>query len=206
MSKFYDALTPEIAEFIQSQPVFFTATAPEEGRINLSPKGMDTFRVLDPGTVAYLDITGSGNETATHLHQNGRITLMFCSFGAVADIVRIYGEGCVVRPGNAEWEDLHRHFPTYPGERQIMKIAVNSAMTSCGYGVPRMELVKPRDTLENYWIKKGPGAAEKYWAAHNVRSIDGLETGSFDDASNRPHPSSGRLRVIPRAIKKSQPS
>jgi Pyridoxamine 5'-phosphate oxidase len=206
VSKFYDALTPEIAEFIQSQTVFFTATAPEEGRINLSPKGMDTFRVLDPGTVAYLDITGSGNETATHLHQNGRITLMFCSFGAVAEIVRIYGEGYVVRPGNAEWEDLHRHFPTYPGERQIMKIAVNSAMTSCGYGVPRMELVKPRETLENYWIKKGPGAAEKYWAAHNVRSIDGLETGSFDDASKRPHPSSGRLRVIPRAIKKSQPS
>jgi predicted pyridoxine 5'-phosphate oxidase superfamily flavin-nucleotide-binding protein len=81
VSKFYEALTPEITEFIESQPVFFTATAPEEGRINLSPKGMDTFRVLDPGTVAYLDITGSGNETATHLRQNGRITLMFCSFG-----------------------------------------------------------------------------------------------------------------------------
>jgi hypothetical protein len=87
-----------------------------------------------------------------------------------------------------------------------MKIAVQSAMTSCGYGVPRMELVKPRDTLENYWIKKGPGAAEKYWANHNVRSIDGLETGALDDAPARPRPSSRRLRVVPRTIKKSQPS
>jgi hypothetical protein len=87
-----------------------------------------------------------------------------------------------------------------------MKIAVQSAMTSCGYGVPRMELVKPRDTLENYWIKKGPGAAEKYWATHNVRSIDGLETGAFDDTPTRPPPSSRRLRIVPRTIKKSQPS
>jgi hypothetical protein len=147
---------------------------------------MDAFRVLDPGTVAYLDITGSGNETATHLHQNGRITLMFCGFGAVPQIVRIYGEGRVVRPGDPQWEELHRHFPSYPGERQIMTIAVGSAMTSCGYGVPRMELVKPRDTLEKYWVKKGPGAAEKYWRAHNLRSIDGLETGISDDVGEQP--------------------
>jgi Pyridoxamine 5'-phosphate oxidase len=186
VSKFYDTLTPEVTEFIQSQHVFFTATAPEEGRINLSPKGMDAFRVLDPGSVAYLDITGSGNETATHLRQNGRITLMFCSFGPAAQIVRIYGEGRVVRPGDTEWEDLHRHFPSYPGERQIMVIAIGSAMTSCGYGVPRMELIEPRDTLEKYWIKKGPGAAEKYWGKHNTRSIDGLESGILDDATEQP--------------------
>lgn len=189
MSQFHDALTPEITEFISSQPLFFTATAPNDGRINLSPKGMDTFRILDDRTVAYLDITGSGNETATHLRQNGRITLMFCSFGPTARIVRIYGHGRVVRPCDLEWSELHRHFPTCPGERQIMKIAVASAMTSCGYGVPRMELVAPRKTLEEYWIKKGPGAAEKYWGVHNVHSIDGIDSGILDpaDGNSQPH-------------------
>jgi len=188
VSQFYDALTAEVQEFIRNQHVFFTATAPAEGRINLSPKGMDTFRILDERTVAYLDITGSGNETATHLRQNGRITLMFCSFGSVARIVRIYGNGRVVRPRDAQWDELHRHFPAYPGERQIMVIAVDSAMTSCGYGVPRMKLVAPRDTLEEYWIKKGPGAAEKYWGVHNVHSIDGIDSGILDpvDGNSKP--------------------
>jgi hypothetical protein len=193
VSKFYDVLTPEVAEFIKRQPVFFTATAPDQGRINLSPKGMDAFRVFDERTVAYIDITGSGNETATHLRQNGRITVMFCSFGPVARIVRLYGKGRVVRPGNAHWDDLHRHFPTYPGERQIMEITIESAMTSCGYGVPRMELVEPRDTLENYWINKGPGAAEKYWGIHNVHSIDGLESGILEETNKPP-----RRKTAPR--------
>lgn len=185
MSKFYDALNAEIKNFIRQQPVFFTATAPVEGRINLSPKGMDTFRIFDDRTVGYLDITGSGNETATHLHENGRITLMFCSFGSTANILRLYGHGRVIRPGNPRWDELHRHFPSYPGERQIMVIEIGSAMTSCGYGVPRMELVEPRDTLEKYWAKRDPDAAEKYWPKYNVRSIDGLESGIFDNAEEQ---------------------
>lgn len=201
MSQFYDALTAEIQKFIRDQHVFFTATAPAEGRINLSPKGMDSFRILDDRTVGYLDITGSGNETAAHLRQNGRITLMFCSFGAVARILRIYGHGRVVRPCDSQWEELHRHFPSYPGERQIMKIAVDSAMTSCGYGVPRMKLVAPRDTLEDYWIKRGPGAAEKYWGVHNVRSIDGLDSGILEaaDGNSKPHEAAvGNRELKPR--------
>jgi len=202
VSQFYDELTAEIQEFIREQPVFFTATAPAEGRINLSPKGMDTFRILDERTVAYLDITGSGNETATHLRENGRITLMFCSFGPVARIVRIYGNGRVVRPCDAQWNELHRHFPAYPGERQIMKIAVGSAMTSCGYGVPRMKLVARRDTLEDYWIKKGPGAAEKYWGIHNLRSIDGLDSGILDPSDGNSTP---RGTAADRASKPHRP-
>ena len=181
MSAFYDALTPEIIKFVEAQPMFFTATAPAAGRINLSPKGMDTFRVLDEHTVAWLDLTGSGNETATHIRENGRITLMFCGFGAEARIVRLYGTGQVIRPHHAEFEALRRRFPDYPGVRQIMQVTIASAMTSCGYGVPRMELVKERETLAAYWAKRGDDAASRYWREHNVHSIDGLESGILDD-------------------------
>ena len=106
MSKFFDRLTPELIEFVGAQPIFFVATAAPEGRINLSPKGMDTFRVLDETRVAYLDLTGSGNETAAHLLRDGRITIMFCSFGGNAEIARIYGRGAAIRPGHARWPEL----------------------------------------------------------------------------------------------------
>ena len=111
MSKFFDLLTPELTEFIGAQPVFFVATAAPEGRINLSPKGMDTFRVLDEKRVAYLDLTGSGNETAAHLLRDGRITIMFCSFDNNAEIARIYGRGVVIRPDHARWPELAANFP-----------------------------------------------------------------------------------------------
>ena len=186
MSAFYDTLTPEIIKFVEAQPMFFTATAPNEGRINLSPKGMDTFRVLDEHTVAWLDLTGSGNETATHLRENGRITLMFCGFGAEAKIVRLYGAGRAIRPHHAEFETLRPRFPEYPGVRQIMLVTIASAMTSCGYGVPRMELVKERDTLAAYWAKRSDDAPSRYWREHNVFSIDGLESGILDDDAAAP--------------------
>src|ERR671920_363089 len=128
MAKFYTQLDGPLRQFIGEQKLFFTATAPAEGRINLSPKGMDTFRCLDGGRrVAYLDLTGSGNETAAHLAENGRMTVMFCSFSEQPLILRIYGRGRVVRPGAGEWETLHRHFPTLPGERQIVLLEVESA-------------------------------------------------------------------------------
>ena len=184
MSAFYDALTPEIIKFVEAQPMFFTATAPTAGRINLSPKGMDTFRVLDEHTVAWLDLTGSGNETATHIRENGRITLMFCGFGAEAKIVRLYGAGRAIRPHQSEFGALRGRFPDYPGVRQIMQVTIASAMTSCGYGVPRMELVKERETLAAYWAKRGDDAPSRYWCEHNVRSIDGLESGILDDATS----------------------
>jgi hypothetical protein len=186
MSAFYDELTPEIIKFVEAQPMFFTATAPTTGRINLSPKGMDTFRVLDQHTVAWLDLTGSGNETATHIRENGRITLMFCGFGAEAKIVRLYGAGRVIRPHHAEFETLRPRFPEYPGVRQIMLVTIASAMTSCGYGVPRMDLVKERDTLAAYWAKRSDDAVPRYWREHNIFSIDGLESGILDDAAAGP--------------------
>ena len=138
MSEFFDHVTPELAGFIRAQLVFFVATAAPEGRINLSPKGMDTFRVLDRNRVGYLDLTGSGNETAAHLLRDGRITIMFCSFDKNAEIARIYGRGSAIRPDHSRWPELIVNFPKLPGVRQVMEIRVESAMTSCGYAVPRM--------------------------------------------------------------------
>ena len=138
MSEFFDHITTEMKQFIEAQPVFFVATAARESRINLSPKGMDTFRVLDEKRVAYLDLTGSGNETAAHLLHDGRITIMFCSFDSNARIARLYGRGVVIHPTDERWPKLIANFPKLPGVRQVMEINVESAMTSCGYGVPRM--------------------------------------------------------------------
>src|SRR5260370_27878990 len=138
MSKFFDTISPELAKFIRAQPVFFVATAASGSGINLSRKGMDTLRVLDEKRVAYLDLTGSGNETAAHLLHDGRITIMFCSFDANAEIARIYGRGAVIRPADERWAELIAHFPKLSGVRQILEISVESAMTSVGDGEPRM--------------------------------------------------------------------
>ena len=138
---------------------------------------MDTFRVLDETRVAYLDLTGSGNETAAHLLRDGRITIMFCSFDNSAEIARIYGHGVVIRPDHPRWPELAGNFPKLPGVRQIMEIRVESAMNSYGYGVPRMREMTGRDTLEKYWLKRGEEEKQKYWQTHNLRSIDGLPDG-----------------------------
>ena len=177
MSEWYKSITSEMKQFIAAQKVFFVATAPREGRINLSPKGMDTFRVIGENRVLYLDITGSGNETASHLLENGRITVMFCSFDAAARILRLYGHGRAIHPRDAEWNDYLGLFPAEPGVRQIVEIEIESAMTSCGYGVPRRTGLEERDTLRKYWQKRGDDAALQYQRNNNLESIDGLPTG-----------------------------
>jgi hypothetical protein len=159
--------------------MFFVATAPSAGRINLSPKGMDTFRVLSDQRVIYLDITGSGNETAAHLYENGRITIMFCSFGRNPSIMRIYGRGRTIHPRDEKWNEYLAMFPATPGLRQIMEIDVESAMTSCGYAVPRLENLTERDTLRRYWEKRSDADLDKYHREMNELSIDGLPTGMF---------------------------
>ncbi len=174
MAKFYDTITPELHRFIEAQLLFFTASATAESRINLSPKGVDTLRILDERTVAYLDLTGSGNETAAHLKHDGRLTLMFCSFGEKPLILRLYGRGRLVFRRDAEWEALHAHFPTLPGERQIVLLDVESAQTSCGFGVPVAESMQPRPTLIEWALNKGEDRLEEYRRGKNARSIDGL--------------------------------
>ena len=181
MAKFYTRLEGQLRSFIAEQKMFFTATAPAEGRINLSPKGMDTFRCLDDGRrVAYLDLTGSGNETAAHLSENGRVTVMFCSFTEQPLILRIYGRGRVVRPGDEDWAELRPHFPALPGERQIVLIEVESAQTSCGFAVPVYELKEERRRLVEWTLSKGEEGIRAYRREKNRVSIDGLPTYAED--------------------------
>ena len=176
MAKFYAKLTDDLCDFIARQHLFFTATATGEGRINLSPKGMDSFRCLDKHTVAYLDVTGSGNETAAHLRADGRITLMFCSFDTQPVILRLYGHGRVIRPRDSEWQAMASHFPPLCGMRQIMVVSVESAQTSCGYGIPLYQYQGERGTLLRWAEKKGPQGLADYWQEKNQTSIDGLPT------------------------------
>ena len=181
---FTDHLTEDHVAMIARQPVYFVATAADEGRINLSPKGLaDSFRVLSPNRVAYLDLAGSGNETNAHLlaaqTDRGRITVMMCNFEQPALILRIYGKGRPVLPADPDWAELAAHFTLLPGTRQIFDIAVESVQTSCGWGVPVMHLGHHRETLVKYHDGKEPEAwAAKY--AARTHSIDGLPTRPTD--------------------------
>ncbi|MEG3163568.1 pyridoxamine 5'-phosphate oxidase family protein [Sphingomonas sp. PB2P19] len=170
---FFDALNDDHRAFVARQPVFFVATAAEGARINLSPKGMDSFRVLDANTVAYLDVGGSGNETNAHLAADGRITIMFCAFDRPALIFRIYGRGHAVLPQDDGWDDLYARFTPLPGTRQIFVIAVDQVQTSCGWGVPFMTLDRERQTLSKYHAKQPREERLAEWAEH-TQSIDGL--------------------------------
>ena len=178
--EFTDHITPAQIEMIGQQAVFFTATAAADGRINLSPKGLaDTFKVLSPTRVAYLDLGGSGNETHAHLAADGRITVMMCNFEQPALILRIYGTGRAVLPADPDWAALAEHFTLLPGTRQIFDIAVASVQTSCGWGVPVMTIDKPRATLTKYHAQADPVEWVEKFQGRN-RSIDGLPTRATD--------------------------
>ncbi|NQX94838.1 MAG: pyridoxamine 5'-phosphate oxidase family protein [Erythrobacter sp.] len=179
MADFTDTLTDKHVAMIEKQPVFFVATAASDGRINLSPKGYDAFRVLGPDRVAYLDLGGSGNETHAHLAADGRITIMFCNFDRPALILRIYGRGKAVLPQDESWEALAAHFTLLPGTRQIFEISVESVQTSCGWGVPFMALEGERETLKKAHRQSDPAEWEAKMAKR-VESIDGLPTRPTD--------------------------
>lgn len=174
MSEFFDHITEKQAEFIARQPVFFVATAAADARINLSPKGMDSFRLLDGGRAcAYLDYGGSGNETHAHLAADGRITIMFCAFDQPPLIYRIYGHGRAVLPQEAEFAALASHFTIERGVRQIFRISVESTQESCGWAVPKMAMVEERQTLRKYHAQEDPAVRLAKYQDRN-RSIDGL--------------------------------
>jgi len=179
MAEFTEALTDAHVEMIGKQPVFFVSTAAADGRINLSPKGLDCFRVFGPRQVGYLDLGGSGNETHAHLAADGRITIMFCNFEQPALILRIYGRGRPILPQDAGWTALAPKFALLPGTRQIFLIDVESVQTSCGWGVPVMAFDRARDTLTRYHRQADPAA----WVTKvsgRTRSIDGLPTRATD--------------------------
>jgi len=176
MARAFDAIPDHLVGWLEAQPLFFVATAPagEDGHVNVSPKGYDTFRVLGPNEVAYLDLTGSGAETIAHLRDNGRLTLMFCSFDEKPNIVRLYGRGRTVLPDEPGFADLHQRFPELAGTRAVIVLDVERVSASCGYAVPRMDLVGVRPTLDDWAERKGPDALVDYRAEKNAASIDGL--------------------------------
>ena len=176
MSKLRDHIDEELATWLREQHIFFVGTAPlsEQGHINCSPKGGDSFRVLGPMEVAYQDYTGSGAETAAHLRENGRIVLMFCGFPGKPDIARLHGTGEVILPDDARFEPLAALFPPNPGTRALVHVRVTRVSTSCGYAVPFMGYQAERETLNKWAAVKGPEALADYRQAKNSLSIDGL--------------------------------
>ena len=176
MGKIFDTIDDRLRSFIEQQAMFFVATAPrgDDGHVNLSPKGLDSFRVLGPTTVAYLELGGSGAETIAHLRENGRITVLFNAFSGPPKILRLYGQGRAVFPADAEWEGLIEHFTPMPGVRSIIVIECERIADSCGFGVPRYELQGDRTQLTDWATRKGEDAILDYMKKNNRLSIDGL--------------------------------
>jgi len=176
MGRVLESISAEVAQFVSAQPVFFVATAPlsEEGHVNCSPKGLDTFRVLGPTKVAYLDLTGSGAETIAHLRENGRITLMFCAFDGKPNIVRLYGRARAIAWDHPESEPFRSHFPTFRAARSIVEVSVHRVSTSCGYGVPVLRLEGDRAQLLDWAERKGDDGLRAYRRDQNRTSIDEL--------------------------------
>lgn len=178
MAKLDKALTTKHIEFINKQKMFFVATAPlgQNTYINFSPKGLEHTQVINNQEIAYMDFTGSGNETSAHLLENGRITLMFCSFDKVPNILRVYGKGKVILPQDKDWETYASLFNITVACRQIITIAIEAVQTSCGYGVPMYAYVGDRDTMYAWGNKKGKEGILQYQNENNQFSLDGLPT------------------------------
>lgn len=176
MSHARPTIDPTTAAFIRAQHIFFVATAPlsAEGLVNISPKGLDTFRVLDDRTAAYLDMTGSGIETVAHIKENGRIVVMFCAFDGPPNIVRLHGRGEVVEPSHPDFTTLRTQFPPRDGARAIIRIHVHRVSSSCGYAVPFMNFRAERTKLDESCARKGEAGLREYRDKKNRKSLDGL--------------------------------
>lgn len=176
MGKTYEEITPALEAWIGEQRMFFVATSPlsAEGHINCSPKGLDSFRVLAPQTVGYLDLTGSGAETIAHVRENGRIVFLFCAFAGAPKIVRLHGRAEVLLPDSPEWAELRPRFADHPGARAILRVHVTRVSDSCGFGVPELAFEDERSTLLRWAESKGDEGIEAYKRQKNRRSIDGL--------------------------------
>ena len=176
MGKQYAALGSHLQSFIEAQKLFFVATADCDGRVNVSPKGLDSLRVLDENTVLWLNGTGSGNETAAHLLENNRMTLMFCAFEGNPMILRLYGTAEVYHPRDAGWDEFIGLFPPLKGSRQLFKLHINLVQTSCGFGVPFFDYVAERPNMPEWAERKGKAGIRAYWEEKNQTSLDGKPT------------------------------
>ncbi|RED52233.1 pyridoxamine 5'-phosphate oxidase family protein [Aestuariispira insulae] len=183
MAKKPTELRASFIRFIEAQHMFFVATAAPTGRVNLSPKGMDSLKVLSPGRLVWLNLSGSGNETAAHILESDRMTLMFCAFEGMAKIIRVYGQAKTIHPRDDAWEELAGLFPAMAGARQIFDLTIDLVQVSCGTGVPLFDYQGQRgpEELEPFYAKMGPDRVMVYWRRKNQTSVDGRPTGIFDD-------------------------
>ena len=176
MAKIFSEISPELQEFILEQKIFFVGTAADEGRMNISPKGMDTIRVIDANKIVWLNLTGSGNETAAHLIKNNRMTILFCSFEEKPLILRLYGKAKIHHERDQAYHSYIDLFPSSIGSRQIIEMEVDQVQTSCGYAVPFMEFKEERTQLRSWAEKQGEERIKNYWKEKNTLSIDKFET------------------------------
>ena len=176
MGKLTPFITPVQQEFIKQQKMFFVATAATDGTVNLSPKGMDSLKVIDENTVAWLNVTGSGNETAAHVQQNSRMTIMFCAFEGKPLILRLYGQAKAIHQGDEQWHECYGLFEPLPAARQVFVLKVDSTQSSCGMGVPLYDFVGQREDLNRSHKKKSEQQIQDYWKKANQESIDGFPT------------------------------
>lgn len=179
MEKKHTEINQRLKRFIQQQKIFFVGTAAPEGRVNISPKGIDSFRILNERTVLWLNLTGSGNETASHLIESNRMTLMFCAFEGNPLILRLYGQARVFHPRDPEWKERITLFPKTPGSRQIIEMSVDLVQTSCGMGIPYFLFKEERDELNAWAEQKGEVGIRRYWKETNQISLDGKPTRIF---------------------------
>lgn len=175
----FSTLSTPLQKFIQEQKLFFVATAPKSGRINLSPKGLESFFIKDESKVYWLNLTGSGNETEAHLSEDNRMTIMFNSFDETPLILRLYGTANSIKINDKHWSELISNFPPHPGARQIIEMNIDLVQTSCGYGVPEMEFVKDRGTLNKWASEQGDEKVREYWEKENRISLDGKPIKGF---------------------------
>jgi hypothetical protein len=182
MAARFPELSDRLIEFIEAQQLYFVGTAAATGTINVSPKGGDSLRVLSPTRILWLNVTGSGNETAAHLRHTDRMTMMFCSFTAQPMILRCYGKARALHERDSEWPDYIGHFPPHPSSRQLVLFDIDLVQTSCGFGVPFYEYGGERDNMEKWLARRGRDDIEKYWGERNQTSLDGFPTGILDDS------------------------
>ncbi len=180
MSEKFTELSEKLIAFIEKQHLFFVGTAGAEGLVNISPKGMDSFRVINAKKIAWLNLTGSGNESAAHVLENGRMTIMFCSFDKQPLILRLYGKATVIHQRDQKWDSLAALFPTLAGTRQFFELDIDLVQTSCGFAVPHYEFISDRMALDAWANNQGEEGIKRYWKNKNTSSLDGKKTGIFD--------------------------
>ncbi len=176
MGRQYSEISEKNIQFINDQKIYFVGTATNDSRVNISPKGMDSFKVLGANRVIWLNVTGSGNETAAHIQENNRMTVMFLAFDGSPNILRLYGQARVIHKNDAQWDELSSHFTLLPGARQIFDLSVDLVQNSCGMSVPLYSYNEDRHQLKDWAVKQGDDGIKRYWEKKNQKSIDGLET------------------------------